>query len=613
MPDDAPTRDGDPARPAPVVPRGRRLDGTAGVPLDRLVLPLITAGTTGTICVVALPGGGKTTAARHLRAVLPVGTPVLDRNDPPPDAPPRSPVVQFAVFADPTAIANFALTDWGRDDWMEYLVAVHRGACGSVLARLAADPSAGLLGGSPALAVLVLDAMAADPALTTARDAVRRHAWAVIPPGHRLDRLMTEGQAGAPLDADLWRWWRHAAWRRVATADWVAAQLAGGRVPPQFQDARAGAELIPEVAAAVRLRPAAVDCLRRFLAAGPAAVEAPMAAGVLLAVDPGWRPADGRKMNLCDARLAGARWPGIDLSGALLTAADLTGADLSGANLAGARAGFADLTGANLRRAHLDDARLAGALLRSADLSTASAARADFSEAVLAGADLRHASVRGAAFHQADLTGARAAGADFSAATVAAVRWAGADFTAAIFAGARAQDVDFTPATWAGASFARAALVRCNFEGVRLPDADFRGADLTGSLFTGSHVPGGQFRGAKMSQAGLADVDWPGADLRGVDFAGASFHLGSTRSGLVGSLTPGEGSRTGFYTDDYNDQSYRPAEDIRKANLSGATLTGAAVDGTDFYLVDLRRAVYSKAQGEHFAKTGAILRTPTAD
>ena len=58
---------------------------------------------------------------------------------------------------------------------------------------------------------------------------------------------------------------------------------------------------------------------------------------------------------------------------------------------------------------------------------------------------------------------------------------------------------------------------------------------------------------------------------------GASFHLGSTRSGLIDSPIACEGSRTGFYTDDYDDRDIKPAEEIRKANLRGADLRGANI------------------------------------
>ncbi len=67
------------------------------------------------------------------------------------------------------------------------------------------------------------------------------------------------------------------------------------------------------------------------------------------------------------------------------------------------------------------------------------------------------------------------------------------------------------------------------------------------------------------------------------------------------------GSRTGFYTDEYRDQPYRPPEEIRKANLCGSELRGALVGEVDFYLVDFRGAKFTADQAARFRRCGAIL------
>src|SRR5207302_7921491 len=139
----------------------------------------------------------------------------------------------------------------------------------------------------------------------------------------------------------------------------------------------------------------------------------------------------------------------------------------------------------------------------------------------------------------------------------------------------------FSDAQWTGASFRKASLADCDLENVELPGADFRGAHLDDCLMSDSFMPGGDFRGASLRGAGLAGIDWPGASLRNADLSGATFHLGSSRSGLVGSTIPCEGSKTGFYTDDYSDQDYKSPEEIRKANLCGADLRGAKIDDVD--------------------------------
>jgi fluoroquinolone resistance protein len=118
---------------------------------------------------------------------------------------------------------------------------------------------------------------------------------------------------------------------------------------------------------------------------------------------------------------------------------------------------------------------------------------------------------------------------------------------------------------------------------------------------------GADLSGARLRGAGLAEIDWEGADLRGADLREAAFHLGSSRSGLVGSPIACEGSRTGFYTDDWREQDFKSPEEIRKANLCGADLRGAKIDDVDFYLVDLRGATLDPKQIPQIRRSGAIL------
>jgi uncharacterized protein YjbI with pentapeptide repeats len=120
-------------------------------------------------------------------------------------------------------------------------------------------------------------------------------------------------------------------------------------------------------------------------------------------------------------------------------------------------------------------------------------------------------------------------------------------------------------------------------------------------------MPAAKFRYADLALTGLADIDWPQADLRDAELRGATFHMGSSRSGLVGSPLASEGSRTGFYTDEYHEQEFKSPEEIRKANLCGADLRGARIDNVDFYLVDLRGARYTAEQEAWLRASGAIL------
>jgi uncharacterized protein YjbI with pentapeptide repeats len=124
------------------------------------------------------------------------------------------------------------------------------------------------------------------------------------------------------------------------------------------------------------------------------------------------READGERVVLRGANLAGANLYEVTLVGADLTWADLHGADLSFSNLTGAQLDDATLTGASLGGADLSGARLhrsdlAGAVLDAAVLAGAELNTASLPTASLREADLSETSLRGAILRDADLTGAR--------------------------------------------------------------------------------------------------------------------------------------------------------------------------------------------------------------
>jgi uncharacterized protein YjbI with pentapeptide repeats len=270
----------------------------------------------------------------------------------------------------------------------------------------------------------------------------------------------------------------------------------------------------------------------------------------------------------------------------------------------------------------LGHANLARADLRGARLEGLSAPRADFSRARLTGADLRHAYLSGASFDGADLEevclegarltgadfrGARLRGADLRKAELRRVRLRGADAQGACFDGAVLSGVELREFTFEGATFQRAVLVGVRLADLTLSGADFSHARLDDADLTGARLDGARLRRTSLRGACLAFVDLEGADLRGADFSYAAFHMGSSRSGLVSSPIASEGTRTGFYTDENEEQLFKSPEEIGKANLRGADLREARVEHADFYLVDLRDARYDAEAAEHFQRCGAIL------
>ncbi|HEY7090140.1 MAG TPA: pentapeptide repeat-containing protein [Tepidisphaeraceae bacterium] len=597
------------AQKAPVVPRARRPGCDARLPLEHLVLPFVKSRMHGAIVLIGPPGSGKTTALRHLCAVLPNNDDTRigffdEPNYKHYTAAAKQTLAIVACNESTPSLATFELAPWTIDDCIEYLAGAHRERCSSVMERLHQDAaSLAMLAGSPHLLRIVMDRMAADESIATTSDAMRRHLWDLVLPGAPraaatrvcMKRLEEKWQsAGAVLsggfDEETVRLLRYRPAQTVLCADGIASALCEGNVPDELRQ-MLGGNMLAEIAAAVRLRPAAVERLNALIH-GPDRRYDAMAASILLEVEPNWRPVSARGLWLTGAMLRGARWSQLDLSDAQLYHANLVGADLRMANLTGVNAPSATFAGAHLR----------GAMLRGAALSGCDLSGADLSRVTAIGAKLELAELQGANLNSSDLASAALAGTGVQ----------GADFTDADLSRSMIVQVQMNGATWTGARFTRARLDRCHLERMHLPYADFVRADLSGSILTGSRIPSGKFRGANLSDTGLAEIDWEYADLRDVDFSNASFHMGSSRGGLVRSTIPCEGSKTGFYTDDQNEQDFRRPEEIRKANLRGADLSGANVTGTDFYLVDLRDAVYSGEQEEHFSRCGAILHPRVA-
>ena len=576
-------------------------------------------------------GSGKTEALRHLAAVLPDdGSFILrDADGGQWPALPAGTGASARVLVAATRervkdrqVVALGMAPWGQDDVIEYLLATRRELCAAVMARLKAEPQLDLAG-LPALWAVVLDAMCGSAALATPAEALR-HVLASRLGDAYLRRRATDfcvqsllrpldGPAEPPAhfhraDPLLARLIGHRAVQVVLAAQRVVWDLAAGAAREHLScsSVRFPPDLVREVAALASFRAPVMHALRSFADGNDRDTHA-IAASLLHAAGGGWRPGRGAKPSLGRARLAGIHWPGVDLAGASIASADLSGASLAGAVMDDAAAHEALLRGASLRIASLRGLRAIRADLRGADLGGARADGAYFDNAYLSRADLSKASCRGACFDGADLRGARLVDADLRRARLHDATLAGAAFNGADLRAASLSGLDLSSCELGGANFCGAKFHNCDLQNVAVRGAAFRRADLRGCDLADSSMPGADFRRAVLRNAGLAGVAWEGADLRGADFTGARFNPGSARSGLVGSTTPCEGSRTGFYTDDYAEQSYRSAEELRKANLRGADLRGAKVGGCDFYLVDLRGARYTDKQAAYFRRRGAIL------
>ncbi len=594
------------------------------------VLAEIGGRASGAIEIVGDRGAGKTTVLECLAALMPPdsGVVLLDEPDPSRLAQAAASAMVIYTTREPRSVGKlqtFRLAPWGDDEVMEYLLAAHPQQCRSVVARLQHAPDRRTPAGNPELWCIVLDRMAADEAISGVTPALEKELQMRLPAdllnrpfaddwlraASRVGRAEGEFTHLASLVAepDLIRFLQHAAVQIV----WASIRLA--RVIEERQAREWLAERLPRELverAAVKLSPVALSALRLITEQDPPDLHA-MAASILHAARCGWAPKGPLPLCLDGAYLAGADWAGIDLSGASLLEADLSASNLAEAKLSRAGAGRANFAGAVLRRADLREIQASGADFTGSDLSEVNGQRAVFGGTCLRGARLARAVLQDSYLSVADLSGASLRDADLSYARLAGAVITDADFCNTNLTAARLSGLRLREAIFSGARFADANLYASDLEGMELPDANFEGAYLIEACLTGSRIPRGCFHKADLRGAAMADVQWEQADLREADLRGCVFHMGSSRSGLVGSPLASEGTRTGFYTDEYDQQNFRPPEEIRKANLRGADLRGANVSETDFYLVDLRDAKYDPDQLEHFRRCGAILFDPARE
>ncbi len=609
-----------PAERAPVRPRIISPETGEAIPLDEKIGQLIQEGRHKLVGLVGGPGSGKTTALRHLAAILPPWALAQVRLVDDPRG--YADIValggrdrHFVISAGgqlPSAARQviYSLASWSQDDVIEYLLSAHWDRCASVMSRLKASNDRGFLKGIPELWTVVLDRMARDESIVDVRAALRCELaeWYDQHPRERAvaeDTCLTGfGRSSnqvvslpfsalfrgisneARLAEKMNRLIRHRPVGLLLAADRIKGIAESGHAESAFTR-QFPHDLVEEAALMIAGNTPALQHLSNWLSRSEHRAVHPMAASLLHAATLGWRPGSEWRPRLKGAYLAQATWSGLNLAGVDLESADLKEADLSSANLEKACA-----SRARFQRANLQGALLNSWVAVSADLS---------------GADLRSVQAVNANFVQANLAGARLIEANLWKANLQGANIDDADFTGANLEDARLNGLKLRRAQFDCARFGGADLCDCDLEEMMLTVPDFHDADLFRAQLTGSRMQEANFVGANLRGTGLAEIDWPGADLHDADLRCASFHLGSSRSGLVRSPIACEGSRTGFYTDDYDDQDIKSAEEIRKANLRGADLRGANIEGVDFYLVDLRDAKYTREQAAHFRHCRAIL------
>ncbi len=564
--------------------------------------------------VVRLEGAGTTTALKHVAAHFSdsESLAIWDHDWILGDAKLRR---LFLTSSDHRrADLEIRLLGWQRDEIIEYLLAVHPRKCKSVMGRLP-EESIQFGGGSPVVWRPILDAMACNESATDIERIVLDEVDLQLRQCHGCqssevaDCLMTHRET-VGLSKILFMGVRGSAYRllkdkdvrNLFVADCVTQRLA------ECDERVLECSFTHDVVALIGKRAAPQESIPLFLertvrrSSGGAT-----AASILLKIWPDWKPPRGNKQNYSGAYLVGARWAGCKLRRLEVTRGNLQHADLSRADLWRSELIATSFRGANLREILLDGTTANRSVFARARLNHCQASRCSFQSASFLGASLREGRFSGSKFAAADLTGADLEGGlfdtcDFEQAAVEEVNLKRTNLRQATLRG-----LDLRTAVLCQTDFSHALLECANLEDVNLDQSVFEAANLNKALLTGSTAQGVTFRGASLLEAGMAEIEWEDCDLRGADLRGVAFHLGSTRCGLVPSPYPSHGTRTGFYTDDFEDLYYKRPEEIRKASLVGCDLRGANFEHVDFYLVDLRGAKYDQRSRRHLAACGAIL------
>lgn len=593
--------------------------------LEDVVAELIEDGLVEVIWIDGAAGGGKSTALAHLAACFAGDERLVFVDDPQPSQVNRYRVTHTVIASTESLPENddvvLRLQPWGIDELVEYVLATDCSSCSKVMERLAESNKHWW---TPQIAEIVLRHYLADDSLAhpgqallnevqnfltnpQQRDAAAAFCLAALVGGSDQVLEAAKQVAETKCPDDIFKLLRHSELQTQLVGDHLASLLCSEEPIDQLGE-RLPLEVIEIIGDRCRDKTRGRERILELMESKDAERIHPMVASIMFRMDNMWCPANcTAERKLAGGYFCGANWPLVNLANAKLWGGDFSAADLSCARLDYADAAGAMFDGAKMEGAHLNGISAPSASFCGADLQEATFTSTKLPEAVFVGANLTRAVLSGADLMRADFTGARLNHADFKFARLQHAKLAEADLSGANFESANLTQCDLREVELWGACFDGAILVDAQMEDVEFPEGRFTRAQLTSAHLTGSRMPRVIMRDANLVGAYLAEIEWEGADLRNADLRGAIFHMGSSRSGLVGSPIAREGSMTGFYTDDREEMYFKRPEEVRKANLRGADLRGAKIDGTDFYLVDLRGARLDRGQWQHAKQCGAIL------
>ena len=599
---------------APVRPRISAPHTGEPILLEDYVASLIERQQPFTLKLSGAEGVGRHTAIEHLAALTFPIQPVIargtreilteDRDERFVVLAPRVSARANEEFPGATnPIETVFLLPWSDDDLIEYLLTKPQADVGDIVARCRAMNVIEATRGKPCICRLIVDTMISDHNVDSTSDCIRKGMRRLLQSDRNYERAQRRGLGlrcrvhFSPEINGLLRLW--------PVTDALAAERLVERMVRRgdaWRHTKLSYRLLPSVIELADRLGVSSEYQAKLLSGENAAFYA----SVFHAIDPQWRPDRFSVRLLKDAVLPNACWSEADLTRIQAQRVDLRSSDLCGALIHSGMLVGANLNDCRFCMAKISDTSFADARLNRADFHGADLTWVSFQGAGLISANFKKTELTSVDFSRAHLKNCCFAGASlnctFSGADMTGVEFIGCQGDRCSFSQQRLRETEFSHSAWVNCTFRV-----CDLEFARITNASFVGSSFSGSYLSGSRMREVDLREVDLSGTGLADIDWQGVDLRNADLSGCAFHMGSSRSGLVGSPYPGHGSKTGFYTDDFDDGWHRPVEEIRKANLSGADLRGANVDNTDFYLVDLRAALYDRRQYEHFLRCDAIL------
>ncbi|MGB7345363.1 MAG: pentapeptide repeat-containing protein, partial [Pirellulaceae bacterium] len=450
---------------------------------------------------VQIDGENTRAALEHLAAIFPDAvangrlrleddTLTLDSSDP---------IVVVRTAHESQCDMVLRLTNWSRDDFIEYLLAKHPAQCASVMSRLK-NANQLFAGGSPLLWQVILDRMAGDETKADVEEIVvnelhvrlsteslaRAIADRLIFPADRNEvGVFGHRGEGDSADTSIMLSRSHSSIRQFLRHDDVRRLFAMERFVDRLRTAKVG-EMRTLLGGPIRLGYWRAVSKR---IAGSAEIQTKLqelfkqnrpfttanCATLLAMCQSDWRPR-GKQLKLYGGRFQNVVWPDIDLREADLRKASFAAADLKGAKFCNAEISGVDFSDANLS---LVDFGFMSELIEL-DLQTDSKReklqrRSDLQKKIAEYTNLRFHSRT--SFVDDNLAGANLAGCRFRG-----VDFRGANLTNVVARRAEFHGLNLDGATLVNADFSGVTFQNVKLEAVNIDGCDFRGLRSIGKL-----------------------------------------------------------------------------------------------------------------------------------